>query len=354
MDHKLISTHRKTSIDDGMLFVRRGNIHNAMVRASLLVTSILIAALTFYVQPSLATVRSLDIVVYDDGVANVRTEVNVDPLSPDHQHDLFGPNIDNFFAIDKDGTPLSSEIQDDLATITTLGTTNITIHYDIHDLISKKGRTWTFSFDSPTNHTLLLPPNTIIEHMDAFPTSTRSINNQLEFGFGPGLYEIRYVIKSTPINLAIEESDDIPYMYVIIAAISAGIAVVTIYLLRRLSHKPKALDTVSKPAIPAPTESTPSTLVDSTTDSTTETPTVTPPSRLDLILADPEIREDDKKIIKFILDNGGQVLERDLRKRFLQPKTTMWRAVKRLERRDIVEITKRDMQNLVKLKEDIR
>jgi uncharacterized membrane protein len=32
------------------------------------------------------------------------------------------------------------------------------------------------------------------------------------------------------------------------------------------------------------------------------------------------------------------------------PRTTMWRAVKRLEREDIIEIEKVDQQNLIKLR----
>ena len=65
------------------------------------------------------------------------------------------------------------------------------------------------------------------------------------------------------------------------------------------------------------------------------------------------MREDDKKIIKFISENGGQVFESELRKKFLQPRTTMWRAVKRLERLGVIEITKKDLQNLVTLREDL-
>ncbi len=44
------------------------------------------------------------------------------------------------------------------------------------------------------------------------------------------------------------------------------------------------------------------------------------------------------------------MLESDLRKKFLQPRTTMWRAVKRLERQNKIVILKKDQQNLVKLK----
>ena len=64
----------------------------------------------------------------------------------------------------------------------------------------------------------------------------------------------------------------------------------------------------------------------------------------------PELRQDDKDIVAFISEKGGQVFESELRKKFLMPRTTMWRAVKRLEREDIVEIEKVDQQNLIKLR----
>jgi len=67
----------------------------------------------------------------------------------------------------------------------------------------------------------------------------------------------------------------------------------------------------------------------------------------------PDLREDDKELIKFIFDNDGEVLESELRKNFLQPRTTMWRAVKRLEREGVIEIEKKDLQNLVKLRKNM-
>jgi uncharacterized membrane protein len=67
----------------------------------------------------------------------------------------------------------------------------------------------------------------------------------------------------------------------------------------------------------------------------------------------PDLRDDDKELIKFIFDNKGEVLESELRKNFLQPRTTMWRAVKRLEREGVIEIEKKDLQNLVKLRKNM-
>jgi uncharacterized membrane protein len=63
-----------------------------------------------------------------------------------------------------------------------------------------------------------------------------------------------------------------------------------------------------------------------------------------------QMREDDKQLVAFLEQNGGQAFEKELRKKFLLPRTTMWRAVKRLERQGIIEIEKKDFQNLVKLK----
>ena len=57
--------------------------------------------------------------------------------------------------------------------------------------------------------------------------------------------------------------------------------------------------------------------------------------------------------MSFISANGGQAYESELRKKFLQPRTTMWRAVKRLERYGIVEIEKKELQNLVRLKKKL-
>ena len=68
-----------------------------------------------------------------------------------------------------------------------------------------------------------------------------------------------------------------------------------------------------------------------------------------MLLLHDYLRDDDKDIVRFISESGGVVLESDLRKKFMEPKTTMWRAVKRLERSGIITTTKKDMQNQVRL-----
>ena len=55
----------------------------------------------------------------------------------------------------------------------------------------------------------------------------------------------------------------------------------------------------------------------------------------------------------FQSESSYRLSDSDLRKKFLQPRTTMWRAVKRLERNGVIEIEKKDLQNLVKLRNNM-
>ncbi|MGI0046708.1 MAG: helix-turn-helix transcriptional regulator, partial [Nitrosotalea sp.] len=75
-----------------------------------------------------------------------------------------------------------------------------------------------------------------------------------------------------------------------------------------------------------------------------------PPDKETIFRLKPELRQEDKDIIAFISEKEGRVFESELRKKFLLPRTTTWRAVKRLEREGIVEIEKIDQQNLIKLR----
>lgn len=64
----------------------------------------------------------------------------------------------------------------------------------------------------------------------------------------------------------------------------------------------------------------------------------------------PYLRDDDRQVIRYVVEKGGEVLLADIRNRFALPKSTAWRLVKRLEREELVEIIKFGNQNLVKCK----
>ena len=332
---EIVPIHRKESLrEDGMLFVRTDGILETMVKAPLIIAGLMVVALMVPIQTSFGSTRMLDLTLYSDGSAHISSQLEVDPLDPDYEVSLFGSSIDNFVVVGENGFLLSSEIIDDKAMIDTFGSSSISIDYDIHDLISKEGRVWTFTLDSSTDYSLLMPPNSIIVGMDALPSNMDLINDQTKLDLSSGLSEINYIFGSTqpPITISEQPSNDISTIALVGVPVAAAIAGVAIMIKRKQTKSSSIIQTevISKSQIKTDTTDTEN-----------------------IFNLRPDMREDDKEIIKFISANGGEALESDLRKKFLQPRTTMWRAVKRLEREGVIEISKKDLQNLVKLKKDL-
>jgi len=346
MNPEIVPIHRKELlVEDGMLFVRTEGILETMVKAPLIIAGLIVVALTMPIQFSFSSARMLDLTLYSDGSVHISTQIDVDPLEPDFEVHLFGPSIDNFVAIGENGFLLSSEIIGDKATIDTFGSSSITIDYDIHDLISKDGRVWTFSLNSPINYSVLMPPNSIIVGMDALPSSMEIVNDQTKLELSTGLSEINYIF-STPIPTTTPIITEQPTIDVSTIAL-VGIPIVAVIAGVIIMIKRK--QTKSLPVIQTET-----TEVQIQNNSVEDSLSETNLNETETIFNfRPDMREDDKEIIKFISKNGGQALESELRKKFLQPRTTMWRAVKRLERQGVIEISKKDLQNLIKLKKDL-
>ena len=323
-----------------MLFVRTEAILNTMIKTPLILASLVIVAIGMPIQTSFSSTRTLELTMYSDGSTHVSTQVDIDSLSPDFKFDLFGPSVDNFVAVSDDGFLLTTEIIENKATIDTLGSSSISVDYDIHDLISKEGRVWTFSFDSPSDYSLLMPSSSIIVGMSTIPKNMEVIEEQTKLELSSGATEINYILGTAPSPIdpplpidPITPSVDYTIPIVFGGLIAAGVAGASIIIKRNKSKSPST--TIQTESI---------------SEQTIETDFVDPQTIFDYR---PDMREDDKKIVKFISENGGKVFESELRKKFLQPRTTMWRAVKRLERLGVIEIEKKDMQNLVTLKKDL-
>ena len=333
MNAQIVPIHRKESLrEEGMLFVRTEGILERMIKAPLIVAGLIVVALSMPIQSSFSSTRSLDLIIYSDGSTHISAEMDADPLSPDFEINLFGPSVDNFVATGENGFLLTADISGSSAIIDTLGSSVISVEYDTHDLISKEGRVWTFAFDAPSSYSLLLPENSVIVGMSVLPNNMEIINDQTRLELSSGMSEINYIFgapTTTPIPIPTENSFDVFTTAIIAGPIVAGAAGGAILLKRKQS---KQADVVKSETV------TPQ-------KSTTDTEQI--------FSLRPDMRDDDKEIVKFISENGGEVLESDLRKKFLQPRTTMWRAVKRLERLGVVEITKKDTQNLVKLKDNL-
>lgn len=331
--------------EEGILFVRTNDILETMAKAPLFLAGLVMISIVLPIQSSFASTKSLDLIIYQDGTTHVSTQLDVDPLDPDYTFTLFGPDIDNFVATGENGLLLSAKINGTNVTIDTFDSSKISIDYDIHDLVSKEGRIWTFVLDSDTDYNVLMPKNTVIVGMTNLPINMETINDQNKIHLPAGSSEINYVFpipvvtpEPTPKdNTKIQPIDDNTFLIVGLVAAVAGVSAFVLKKLRKPSYRKTSSSSSTEP------------ILIKNLDETNEKPTDVD-EYLEKIS---DLREDDKAIVKFISENGGQVLESDLRKKFLQPRTTMWRAVKRLERLGLIEIEKKDLQNLVKLKKEV-
>jgi len=338
MNPEIVPIHRKESLgEDGILFVRTEGIIDTMVKIPLLVASMIIVAAIMPIQSSFSSPRTLDLIIYPDGSTHVSTEIDVDPFVTDYELDLFGSTIDNFVAVGENGFLLTTDVVGNFALIETFSSSVISVEYDIHDLVSKQGRVWTFSLDAPSDFTLLLPKNSAIVGMTNLPINMEIIDDKNQLTLSNGQAEINYLFSTNsiipdpidPVNPA-STPDYLSYALIagVVSAAVIGIAAI-------VRSKQKIVKPIQDQQLTQTTQKI----------ETIDTETI--------FKLNPDIREDDKEIVKFISDNGGQAFESELRKKFLQPRTTMWRAVKRLERNEIIEIEKKDLQNLVKLRKNM-
>ena len=327
----ILSQRQDSPPEDGMLFVRTTGILTTMVRASLILVGLMLVAITMPAQISFGSIRSLDLTIYSDGTTHVYSEISADPLEPDFEVNLFGPTVNNFVAEDENGFLLSGQIEGNKAIVETLGSSKLSIDFDVHDLVSKEGRIWSFILDSPTDFTLLMPKNIVIVGMSNIPLNMELENEQSKLSLPSGPIEINYFFGvSNPIPTPTVPESDNSIFLIIGAVVIAGVIAVVFMKLVKLSPQKKISDTDQLEKIEEK------------------------PLDVETIFSSkPDLREDDKELINFISANGGKAYESELRKKFLQPRTTMWRAVKRLERYGIVEIEKKELQNLVILKKNL-
>jgi uncharacterized membrane protein len=68
----------------------------------------------------------------------------------------------------------------------------------------------------------------------------------------------------------------------------------------------------------------------------------------------PELRMDDREVLKYLSENDGEAFAYDIRERFDIPRTSAWRMIQRLQRYEVVDERKIGGQSLVQIKEKYR
>ena len=378
-------------VPEGMIFVRINYILRSMIRAPVIAACFLLLALSSFVQYAIAAPKVLDFTIYEEGITHVSYQTDVDSQSPNSTLNLYGNSIENLVIQDENGTLLSSTVNANTTTVETLGASTIKADYDTPDLISKNGKTWTFHVNSPIDYSILLPKNSVIVGMSVSPLNMQIVDDQSLISLSSGSSEIDYIIgvlgTSQTATLAIQKAQDF-INTVTSTGVQTPMALAKLQEARSdfnqgkysdaesLANAAKSLalqeqqTTNSVPKISS--DNLPISLliivsvivagasgfiiIKRTRSSNTVILNDIPKNNYithdkeTIYKLKPELRQDDKDIVVFISEKGGQVFESELRKKFLMPRTTMWRAVKRLEREDIVEIEKVDQQNLIKLR----
>ena len=303
---------------------------STMALVPIAVFVLVLLAISVPLQHSFGSNRTLDFSLFPDGSAHVFFELESNPLFPDTQITLFGESIENLVVEDENGFLLTTEpAQGDPNNfeVETLGASTILINYDTYSLVSKNGKVWSFAVDSPTEFSLLMPMNSLVVGMTTFPIDMSEEDDRIKMLLPPGPVELTYFLthaESAQVNPVVETEDSSqPSIIIAITGIIIAVIIGVIFKFRK-----KPISNIQTESVKESTEQ----------------------FGLESTLSDDNVRDDDKEIIKFIHENGGEVLESELRKKFLQPRTTMWRAVKRLERQGKIIISKKDQQNLVKLK----
>ena len=393
MEQRTQLVQEEHTLPEGMLFVRITYILSTMVNAPVVAVCFFLVAISSFAQYSFSSgsTKVLDFTIYADGTTHVFYQINVDEQSPDATVDLFGNTTDNFVAQDENGTLLSSKINTNSVTIQTLGASLVKIDYDTADLVTKSGKTWTFHVDSPTDFSLALPKNTVIVGMSTYPLNMQIVDNQSLITLPSGSADISYVFGVLGTNqtatLAIAKAQDFinninsegiktPLAAAKLADANSAFSQGKYSNAEVLANDAKNTASQEQQAAlsnskPTPLDNTPIligggiagavaisvVLIKRTknskpvkTSELSKNDNFVVPDKETIFRLKPELRQEDKDIVTFISENGGQAYESELRKKFLLPRTTTWRAVKRLEREGIVEIEKVDQQNLIKLR----
>jgi hypothetical protein len=115
-------------------------------------------------QPTQAyTIDSLVITLMSDGQSKVQYDISVDPRNQETNVKLFGQTR-NLTAQDLSSNSIETSLSEDPHNVTliSLGATNVRIQYDTPDLTQKNGRVWSFSLNSPSRFSVILPVNSIV------------------------------------------------------------------------------------------------------------------------------------------------------------------------------------------------
>lgn len=269
--------------------------------------------------------KRLTATIYADGYVWIEYEVEANPLLPSINLTLFGERFEELIVVSGDGLLLDYNFTQNGLEVNTLGLTDIKVSYFTQDLTNKTGRLWTFTIDAPVNITVRLPKELTVVGLNKAPLGISSEGEALTIVFEGGVLTLNYIVAL--IKTTATQQSEVRWLgWLGYTALVAGVGlvggVVTWITLRRRRAaksyvKEKRVVDVEK-----------------------------------ILVSKPDLRADDKEVLRFLAEAGGEAFEAELRSRFNLPKTSMWRMVRRLQREGLVGVKKVGGQNLVYIREE--
>lgn len=198
------------------------------------------------------------------------------------------PDLFTLTARDAGGQQVPFNLTDTRISLLLLGVSSpVKLSYYTSNLTAKRGPVWNVSFVAPAPTTLTLPQGAVLISVNRLPQDVSTANGATQLLLAPGPWSISYFLRPPP-----PASAGFPYLLVAGAtggaAVSLAVALAYIRLRRRKGEA--------------------------------------------------RLRPDDRRILDFLRAIGGQAYESDIVRELNLPKTSVWRAIKRLSDAGLVRV----------------
>ncbi len=262
-------------------------------------------------------VKDMTLTVFADGIVRVSAVILVNEDEVSVTLPLLSPqtHVFNLAVFDENAVPLDYEFGEVNITIYSLGAGNVLLEYDTDFLTRKEAGLWTLTINTPFELNVIFPENSVLIYINAPPSLISSDGGKIKLTLYPGDWEISYELvyqrtttdtatqtTTQTVNQVIPPAEVIPVAayYALVVCAVAAVAIGIGLSKRRKKFK--------------------------------------------------NLRREELEIVRFLKENNGRALEAELREAFPSiPRTTMWRLVKRLEKKGILRVRKVGLQNVVEL-----
>ncbi|MGP3703012.1 MAG: DUF7343 domain-containing protein [Candidatus Bathyarchaeota archaeon] len=329
--------------------------------------------------------QELTFEIYSDGFVFIDYTVKVDPTLSTVNVKCFGVNYEDFTVLDEDETPLEYTQLDGSITVYSLGSSMLHISYLTGDLTGKSERIWIFNVETPIVSKIILPAQAVIVSLSSVPVNIKTLDDGRKMLTMPkGSTEISYIIEVAGTKdyallcitnaenavkkaenegrvIGLDEAkqllDEAKNKFRTGSYLEAG----------KLAEKAKEVADKASAPIQLTTILTYLAISviliilagilaykfllkkgESKTGYVKKAFTI----NLDKIFRQhSQLRLEDKEVLEFIANSGGEVFEAEIREKFKLPKTTVWRTIQRLKKEGIIDVLKIGGQNLVRIKQ---